>query len=320
LQWKVTGADTVTLKDLRTGETWSSLSLEGTKQVSPPQTTNYSLTAKNASAEIGQTVTVRVGPCLAPEIQSFTAAPVEISRGGTATLSWQVRDATGVTITGIPGDDLGLSGTRTVAPYDSTQYTLTATNRCGTTSRTVTVTVIVPSPTTQVKIKAFTANPIRTVKAGDPVTLHWETESALQVVITGVSGALPVSGSIVVNPQADTLYTLIAYGERSETQATIQVRVGSNNPPVAEAGPDRMALRTGSVTLDGRGSYDPDGDPITSYHWEVVGSPSSLPLTSDSQTPTFTLPVLGTYTFKLTVTDNRGASGSDTVRVEYIGQ
>jgi hypothetical protein len=203
-----------------------------------------------------------------------------------------------------------------VAPLETTRYTLTAASSCGSVVQTVQVTVTAPA--TPAKILTFMADPIRSVKAGDPVTLRWSTENALQVVITGVSGPLPLSGSAVVNPRTDTVYTLIAYGERSEADATIQVRVGSNNAPVAEAGPDQV-VRTPTVTLNGTGSYDPDGDPIA-YHWEVLGPPSSYPLTSDSPTPTFMLSLGGTYTFKLTVTDNQGASSSDTVRVDYVSQ
>src|SRR5439155_1634257 len=37
-------------------------------------------------------------------------------------------------------------------------------------------------------------------------------------------------------------------------------RIG-NSPPVANAGPDQIGVAAGQITLDGSGSYDPDGDP-----------------------------------------------------------
>jgi hypothetical protein len=329
LRWKVTGADSGTLKDLRTGQPWPPLNAaqiaDGTQVVRPSQGTNYLLTAKNRFGEVTATVSVEV-TCPAPRIWQFLATPEVIPLGQTALLSWQVTDATSVTISGIPGS-LELSGTRTVPPLVTTKYTLTATSSCGSVSQTVQVTVTAPA--TPVKIKVFTANPIRTEQAGRPVTLHWETENALQVVITGVPGPLlPVdNGSVVVNPQADTVYTLIAYGERSEADATIQVRVGSNSAPVAAAGPDQMGLHTPTVRLNafnngdgplGRGSYDPDNDPIT-CHWEVLGPPYSYPLTIDQPEAEFRFSLAGIYTFRLTVTDDRRASSSDTVRVEYLG-
>jgi hypothetical protein len=64
-----------------------------------------------------------------------------------------------------------------------------------------------------------------------------------------------------------------------------------------------------SVTLDGSGSTDTDGT-IVSYEWregtEVIGSTPVI-------TPSLTL---GTHVITLTVTDNDGMQGTDTVSVE----
>ncbi len=71
------------------------------------------------------------------------------------------------------------------------------------------------------------------------------------------------------------------------------------------------------VTLDGRGSSDPDGDPIT-FQWRFVSQPdgSTATLTgADTAQPTFTPDVAGEYILELVVTDPDGATDSDQVKV-----
>jgi serine protease AprX len=84
-------------------------------------------------------------------------------------------------------------------------------------------------------------------------------------------------------------------------------------PPVASAGSDQTvtdADGNGSqaVTLDGSGSSDPDGT-ISSYAWSEGAAQIATGLN-----PTVSLGV-GTHTITLTVTDDVGATGTDTVLV-----
>ena len=49
-----------------------------------------------------------------------------------------------------------------------------------------------------------------------------------------------------------------------------------NKPPEAHAGPlQREAFKGDMVILDGGGSTDPDGDLISSYHWELITKPDA---------------------------------------------
>lgn len=75
----------------------------------------------------------------APEILSFTADPVTIQSGDSATLAWQVSDATSLSIS--PGVGPVSGSSTTVSPAQTTEYTLTATNAYGSDSAAVTVTV-----------------------------------------------------------------------------------------------------------------------------------------------------------------------------------
>ncbi len=167
-----------------------------------------------------------------------------------------------------------------------------------------------------VKILNFVANPPADAKAGDPSTLSWQTENATEVVITGV-GTVPVNGSIVGQSGSDVSYTLIAYGRRSQVSAIVIVRVGANNAPVANAGPDQVTM-VQNIALNGSGSYDPDGDPIT-YSWRVLGNGHADIYGANTATPSVLLASgYGAYTFELTVTDSKQASSTATVRVNYI--
>ncbi|MHC4551060.1 MAG: carboxypeptidase-like regulatory domain-containing protein [Planctomycetota bacterium] len=92
--------------------------------------------------------------------------------------------------------------------------------------------------------------------------------------------------------------------------------------PIAVAGPPQAAIAERQVTLDGSGSSDPDGDPLT-YEWLVVDFPAGgRPSLSDATAakPVFTPTVPGTYKFQLTVSDGRDGSTSDSVTVTVLRQ
>jgi hypothetical protein len=87
-----------------------------------------------------------------------------------------------------------------------------------------------------------------------------------------------------------------------------------NHPPVANAGPDQTVAVDNNcqalVRLDGSGSSDLDGDPLT-YVWSWTGGSLNGP------TPDVLL-TLGTYTFTLTVDDGFGGTSTDNVVVTVV--
>lgn len=91
---------------------------------------------------------------------------------------------------------------------------------------------------------------------------------------------------------------------------------GNNKPPIADAGHDLIiALPKDSVILDGSKSKDPDGT-ITRYNWINISGPSSFVIITPSSEKTKVKNLLpGIYSFELAVTDNKGLSSKDTVRV-----
>ncbi|HVG12010.1 MAG TPA: hypothetical protein VM843_03355, partial [Flavisolibacter sp.] len=88
-----------------------------------------------------------------------------------------------------------------------------------------------------------------------------------------------------------------------------------NQVPVSNAGADKaITLPTSTVTLAGTGT-DADGS-ISKYAWTKVSGPTGSVIAAASAPSTsITGLVAGTYTFRLTVTDNAGATASDDVIV-----
>jgi hypothetical protein len=77
-------------------------------------------------------------------------------------------------------------------------------------------------------------------------------------------------------------------------------------PPIANAGLDQEVTAGASVTLDGSGTTDPNGDPFT-YAWEQVGGDPVTLAGEDTAQPTFTAGS-GAVTFRLTASDAFGSS------------
>src|SRR5579885_3476489 len=88
---------------------------------------------------------------------------------------------------------------------------------------------------------------------------------------------------------------------------TKRLRVG-NSPPVADAGPPQVNVAPGTITLDGSGSYDPDGDPIT-FQWMQESGPVVTLSSPTSAKTTFTAVAGAVYSFRLIVKDSFGGQG-----------
>mgnify|MGYP001765809233 CR=1 FL=1 len=82
-----------------------------------------------------------------------------------------------------------------------------------------------------------------------------------------------------------------------------------NKPPTANAGPDQEVLVGETVTFDGRMSSDPDGT-ISEYAWDFGEDTTGTGMAASHIYST-----AGTYTVTLTVTDDDGASASDSAEV-----
>jgi outer membrane protein OmpA-like peptidoglycan-associated protein len=163
-------------------------------------------------------------PAQAPAI-IFTAMPDVVQKGNSVTLSWQVTNATSVSIEGI--GDVPTTGTKKVKPTENTVFKLTAVGEGGTQTATADVEIAAgPLPTI-----LFSVNP-ETVQIGQPVTLKWQVTNATEASIENI-GKVALKGSKQVKPTESTVFTLTATGEGGTQTETAEVEVTA--APVIEA-------------------------------------------------------------------------------------
>jgi parallel beta-helix repeat protein len=104
-------------------------------------------------------------------------------------------------------------------------------------------------------------------------------------------------------------------GATATDSVSITVNPAANIPPTAIAGSSQtITLPTNSITLNGSG-IDSDGT-IASYLWTKVSGPSTYTISNSSSATTSVKGLItGVYVFKLTVTDNQGATATDSVSI-----
>ena len=143
LNWRVAGADTVTID-----HALGTMPAVGSCAVTPDETTVYELTATNRSGVTvaDTTVTVSTKPQAAdvPVINHFESTPNSVLPGGIATLSWDVTGASSVSIDKGVGD-VEVQGRKGVIPSGTTKYMLMAVNASGEVSASTNVVVTEPA-------------------------------------------------------------------------------------------------------------------------------------------------------------------------------
>jgi len=171
------------------------------------------------------TYTMPAVPTTPPVISAFAATPAEIAVGDAARLTWSVTDYDTLTIDQGVGSVALVPGATgvSVAPTQTTTYTLTASNSHGTVTRTATVvTHAVPT------IRSFTAAPAK-VGANGTSVLTWDVTDVNSITIDHGVGAVAGS-SAVVNPSATTTYTLSASNTYGTVRQTVTVIVETAPP------------------------------------------------------------------------------------------
>ena len=153
---------------------------------------------------------------------------------------------------------------------------------------------------------------------GDALTWRWSVE-------LGASNATlsdDTQPTARLTPAADGRYSVaLVVNDGSQNSAAVLTEVIAIDPavtthaPVANAGADGVGELGKPVALEGRGSFDVDGDALT-YAWRKVSGPADAPVPATSATPTFRATGAGTVVLGLTVSDGRVTSPEDLVTFE----
>lgn len=137
------------------------------------------------------------------------------------------------------------------------------------------------------------------------------TVGRIWFTVIGATGATSRSSTTITEIVGPNVQRLDPQTRVREATFTVGP-LASNTPPIARANGPYTGRGGTPVQFSSTGSSDPDGS-IASYAWTFGDGASAA-----GATPSHTYTTAGTYTARLTVTDNLGATASDQATVTII--
>ncbi|HEX5752697.1 MAG TPA: myxosortase-dependent M36 family metallopeptidase [Archangium sp.] len=299
------------------------------------ETLSFMLTVSDGKLSASDTVDVVVNDVnRAPVV---TASPVTVDERSTASLVAIASDPDGDALTyawtQLTGPSVTLSGANTATATFATgevpsdrvlTFRVTVSDGKASATRDVSVTVrnvnrapVARAGTALSAVSNATVNLDGSTSAdadGGTLTYQWTQVGGPWVTLAGADTATPSFTAPAVRSNTDLVFRLVVRdGSLSSEPSTVTVTVSpaDNQAPVARA---RILLSGSqeSMTLDGSASSDGEGDALT-YRWEQINGPSVQFSNANQAVLNVDVPATGTYSFRLTVTDARGASHNATV-------
>ena len=300
-----------------------------------PGNANYA-----AAAPVRQSFAVQSAPPNSLVLSPSTAGPDAVSTAQTLTVV--LKDGSGAAIAGtaVQFTVTGANSTTGSATTDATgtaTFTYSGANS-GTdtvqatagvvTSNSATVSWFIPAPVANAgpAQTVFVAATVQldgtgsTDQAGNLLTYSWSLIS----VPTGSAATLVNAPSPKPTFVADkvgnyTVQLIVNDGHDNSAPSTVAIST-QDSAPVANAGPNQTLPMHTLVQLNGSGSTDVDGNPLT-YAWSFVSIPANSQATLTNPTtvnPTFTTDERGTYVVQLVVNDGLLNSAPSTVTISDV--
>lgn len=171
---------------------------------------------------------------------------------------------------------------------------------------------IITLPTNSVSLRGTASD-----KDGSVTSYSWTKISGpTQFSLTNANAVNASVANMVAGTYVFRLTVKDNLGATASDDVSVNVNAAaSNNAPTANAGSDKnLTLPVNSTNLSGSGA-DSDGT-ISKYSWSKISGPSQFTLSSSTvANPTLSNLAAGTYVFRLTVTDNKGATGTDDLSI-----
>ncbi len=201
---------------------------------------------------------------------------------------------------------------------------LTVSNGVASAQATVTVSTVRTPPTSN-------AGPNQTLAVGStavlngsastsadayPLTYSWTLISRPQASTAALSGAATVTPTFPVDKPGIYAAQLIVNDGLPGNAAIVTITT-RNSAPVAQAGANQVVNVNSTAQLNGAGSTDADGDPLT-YRWSLISVPAGSAAALNNAAavnPWFTADRPGAYVAQLIVNDGNADSTATTVTI-----
>jgi hypothetical protein len=259
----------------------------------------------------------------APEIKDFTADPAAIKRGESATLTWQTAYTGSCVIE--PGvGAVDPNGSVSVAPTDTTIYTLTAEGTGGTDTATVTVTIensapkVGPQAVTSDEDTAVAITLTATDVDGDSLT-YAVADKPGKGKLSGTPPALNYTPNKNYNGPDAFSFTAndgTATSEPAEVNITVEP---INDPP--EANDDQVTTNEDTPVVINNllaNDTDVDNDSLTITTFSQTANGQLVQQTDGSFTYTPNLNFSGADSFTYTISDGSEGTTTATVSITVV--